>query len=78
MAIKIFEKFFTAPSFIVFFGVLLLFTLSGFLTCSVFNEKKHPSIVQRFGGLVAPFALVPTSLFALTSALLGVSVWQTS
>lgn len=76
MTTNILETFFRAPSYIIFISVFLIFSLSALLICRVCDEKKNPSVVQRFGGLVAPFMTVPISLFSLTSALLGVSVWQ--
>jgi hypothetical protein len=70
------EKFFSASDFVIFFGLLFLYVGCGLLIFWVCNGKKLRGIAVKFNGIVPPFIGLPTSLFALTAALLGVSVWQ--
>lgn len=76
MNLNVFEEIFTAPNFVIFLGVFLIFSTSSLLIIRFCNDKKNPTVIAKYSGVVVTFITVPTSLFALTSALLGVSIWQ--
>lgn len=71
-----FKSFFYLSDLMIIAGFLLFYAGISFLiywTCCISKLKTcfHP-----FHGVVAPYILVPMSIFALSSALLGVSVWD--
>ncbi len=76
MNVTTIEKIFSAPDYIILFGLVLLYVLTGVCIFWLCNREKSRNSVAKFSGVVPPFIGVPTSLFALTSALLGVAVWQ--
>ncbi len=70
------DRIFYSSDFLIIFGILCLYILSGLFIYWLCNSRITRRIACKFIGIVPPFIGIPTSLFALTSAFLGVSVWQ--
>jgi hypothetical protein len=71
-----FKSFFYLQDWQVISGFILFYaaiSLSIYWVCFFSGLKER---LKSFHGVVAPYILVPMSIFALSSALLGVSVWD--
>jgi len=71
-----FKSFFYLQDWQIILGFILFYfsiSLSIYWLCCISNFKEN---LRAFHGVVAPYILVPMSIFALSSALLGVSVWD--
>jgi hypothetical protein len=71
-----FKSFFYLSDFAIIAGFILFYaciTVLIYWTCCISSLKDR---LRPIHGVVAPFIVIPTSIFALSSALLGVSVWD--
>lgn len=71
-----FKSFFYLGDLPIILGFVLFYSVVSYCIywiCSISRVKER---LRSFHGVVAPFILIPMSIFALSSALLGVSVWD--
>lgn len=71
-----FKAFFYFEDYEVIAGFALFYGLASFLIYWICCRSPLRQRLSAYQGAVAPFIMVPMSIFALSSALLGVSVWD--
>ena len=71
-----FKSFFYLNDFLIVLGFILFYSIVSYCIYWVCCISRAKESLRPFHGVVAPYILVPMSIFALSSALLGVSVWE--
>jgi len=71
-----FKSFFYFNDLLIILGFVLFYSLVSYCIYWVCCVSRVKESLRSFHGVVAPFILIPMSIFALSSALLGVSVWD--
>ena len=66
----------TSNDWIIFAVLIVLFGGNAVLLQYLCFNKKSRAFILSFQGIVAPFFVMAATIFALTTALLGSSVWQ--
>ena len=71
-----FKSFFYSGDLQIILGFVLFYSFISYCIYWACCISKAKESLRSFHGVVAPFILIPMSIFALSSALLGVSVWE--
>jgi len=71
-----FKSFFYLSDWQIILGFVLFYGLISLLIYWVCCISRFKVLLHSFHGVVAPYILVPMTIFSLSSALLGVSVWD--
>jgi len=66
----------TSSDWVIFGTLLIVFGGHAYLLHHLCFRKKSREFILSFSGIVAPFFVMAATMFALTTALLGGSVWQ--